>query len=85
MANPSGMRTQVFKLAQGAQVHIYSGPDRLVFQVRRSVETEADLLLPSFKVAVELTPTEALAVASELLRAAAAQLPEPAKSRAESH
>jgi hypothetical protein len=79
MATPRGMRTQVIKLAQGAQVHIYSAPDRLVLQLRHSVDTEHDLLAPSFKVAVELTPAEALALASELLRAAAAKVPQRAE------
>ena len=79
MATPRGLRTQVIKLVQGGQVHVYSAPDKLVLQLRHSVDSEQDLLLPSFKVAVELTPAEALAVASELLRAAAVQLPQPTK------
>lgn len=75
MANPTKMRVQVIKLAEGAQVQVYSNRDRLVLQLRRQVATEVDLLAPSFKVAVELTPAEALNLAAELLHAAAAQLP----------
>ena len=69
------MRAQVIKLADGAQVQVYSNRDRLVLQMRRQVATEVDLLTPSFKVAVELTPAEALNLAAELLHAAAAQVP----------
>ncbi len=67
MTNPKGMRVRVFKLAHPGQLHIYSDAERLILQLRRSTPTEEDALPPSFKVAVQLTTNEALALASELL------------------
>ena len=68
------MRSKEFPLATGDQAHVYSNDAELVLQLRRSVPTRADVLAPSFKVAVQLTPSEALALASELLAVAAKQV-----------
>jgi len=43
-------------------------------QLRREVPTEVDVAATSFKASVVLTPADAIAVAGELLAAAAAQL-----------
>jgi hypothetical protein len=45
-----------------------------VLQLRKEVPTEVDFSAASFKVAVTLTPAEALSVAGELLTVAALQV-----------
>ncbi len=74
MSTPKGMRTRTISLASGDQVQMYSNPEHIYLQLRRLVPTEQDILLPSFKVAVELSPLEALRLASELLQLASARL-----------
>ncbi len=69
MATPKSMRAQVFSLNHGGVVHTYINDDAILLQIRKSTPTEEDILQPSFKVAVHLTPQEALAIASELLLA----------------
>lgn len=71
MPAPKGTRAQAFKLASGDQVHVYSNRERVVLQLRHAVPTLEDMLEPSFKVAVELDAREILAIAGELLTAAA--------------
>jgi hypothetical protein len=74
MANPKGFRNRSFALDEGSQVMVYSNQDQIILQVRREIPTETNVLQPSFKVAVSLTPSEALGLASELLQAASSQL-----------
>lgn len=69
MSNPKGMRTWVHALDDGAHIHMYSDTSSMILQVRRAVPTEVDMLSPSFKVAVSLSPAEAVALAAELLSA----------------
>jgi hypothetical protein len=76
MTNPKGLRSRSFPLVEGGQVMVYSGLDQILIQLRRDIPTETDVLQPSFKVAVSLTPEEALSLASELLQAASNQLRE---------
>ena len=70
MATPKGMKHFHRRLATGDSVLIYSNRDRLVLQLRHETPTEENLLDPSFKVAVELSPADALAIAHGLLPAA---------------
>jgi hypothetical protein len=74
VATPKGTRAQRFLLKPGDAVHIYSNSHAITFQLRHEVPTEVDLAATSFKAAVALTPSDALAIAGELLTAAAAQL-----------
>jgi len=74
MTNPKGFRNRSFTLDEGGQVMVYSNPDQIILQLRREIPTETNVLQPSFKVAISLTPSEALALASELLQAASSQL-----------
>lgn len=83
MTNPKGMRTRAFKLAYTGQLHVYSDEQHLILQLRQSTPTEENVLMPSFKVAVQLTISEALAVAGELLTWAAQQTAPSVEERAE--
>jgi len=74
MANPKGLRNRSFPLEEGGHVMVYSNQDQILLQLRREIPTETDVLKPSFKVAVSLTPAEALELASELLQAASSQI-----------
>jgi len=74
MANPKGYRNRSFTLTEGSQLMVYSNQNQILLQLRREIPTETDVLQPSFKVAVSLTPAEALGLASELLQAASVQL-----------
>lgn len=74
MSTPHGMKCGTRTLATGEKVHIYSDAVRIILQLRRQVSSEEDLLEPSFKVAVLLTPAEAIGIASELLDVALHQL-----------
>lgn len=81
MATPKGLRNKSFNLSSGGQVMIYSNPDHIFLQLRKEIPTEADILNPSFKVALSLTPIEALNLASELLQTAAQRLNEDYKDQ----
>ena len=70
MATPAGMRCIGFKLSEHEGVWVYSSPKGIQLQIRKSVPTEHDITAPSFKVAVSLTPADALKLAGELLMAA---------------
>ena len=74
MASPKGFRNRSFTLEEGSQVMVYSNLEQIILQLRREIPTETDVLQPSFKVAVSLSPSEALGLASELLQAASSQL-----------
>lgn len=74
MTTPKNMRAQSFSLKNGGAVHTYSNDETIILQIRHSTPTEEDILQPSFKVAVNLTPQEVLAIASELLLAVSRQI-----------
>jgi hypothetical protein len=74
MEIPKGMRSQGFLLAPGDAVHVYSNSQTIKHQLRRKVPTEVEVAATSSKECVLLTPADALAVAGEVLTAAAAQL-----------
>ena len=78
MATPKGTRAQRFLLRSGDAVHIYSNAQSMTPQLRHEVPTEVNVASTSFKVSVVLTTSDALAIAGELLTAAAGQLkPKP--------
>ena len=79
MATPKGMREQRFSTISGSAVHIYSNEKKVFLQIRNEVPTETDILASSFKVAVELADSDALAIASELLAAVASHRRNQAK------
>ena len=58
-------------MKSGDALHIYSNTQAITPQLRREVPTEVDVAATSFKASVVLTPEDALAVAGELLTAAA--------------
>lgn len=70
MPAPKGMRAVPFAISGTDAVHIYSDTARIWLQLRRDVPTEHDIAKPSFKVALSLTPEQAIAIAGELLTAA---------------
>ena len=70
MPAPKGMRTVPFTLNATDAVHVYSDAQRIWLQLRRDVPTQQDIGRPSFKTALSLTPTQAIALAGELLTAA---------------
>ena len=74
MATLKGTRSQRFALKSGDAIHVYSNPQVITLQLRREVPTEVDVAAASYKVSVVLSPSDALAVAGELLTAAAVQL-----------
>lgn len=76
MATPKGMKNFNRKLANGEKVCIYSDQSHIILQLRRDIPTEGNILEPSFKVAVELSPADALLIASELLAVAVPQVTE---------
>lgn len=66
-------------LLRGA-VHIYSDVQHIWLQLRRDVPTAQDIAKPSFKVALTLTPEQAIAIAGELLTAATRKSSPPASA-----
>jgi hypothetical protein len=64
------MRAVRFTTSTADAVHIYSDAQRIWLQLRRDVPTEHDIAKPSFKIALNLTPDQAIAIAGELLTAA---------------
>ena len=83
MSTPKNMRAQVFSLNHGGAIHTYINDDAIILQIRKTTPSEEDLLQPSFKVAVSLSPQEAVAIATELLLAVSKHLkdsPQPEKS-----
>jgi hypothetical protein len=75
MSTPKGMRSTAVPLQAGDKVLIYSDPGQIVLQLRHQVQTEHEVLSPSFKVAVALTAVEALSIATELFSIASVRLP----------
>ncbi len=74
MSTPKGMKCVPRTVGTGDRVLIYSDTAHIILQLRHQVPTEEQILEPSFKVAVSLTPAEAIALASDLLSAALPQL-----------
>jgi hypothetical protein len=74
MSTPRGMKCIPRTLVSGDKVLIYSDAHHIVLQLRHLVPSEEQLLEPSFKVGVELSAAEAIAIASDLLNAALPQL-----------
>lgn len=70
MAAPKGMRFVPFAIGETIAVHVYSDPKHIFLQLRRDVPTEESITKPSFKVALPLTPEQAVDIAAELLAAA---------------
>jgi len=70
MATPTGTRCISFRLNDHEGVWVYSNTKGIQLQIRKTVPTEQDITTPSFKVAVSLTPADALKLAGELLTAA---------------
>lgn len=73
MATPKGTRSKPIHINSTDAVHIYSDPTKIWLQLRREHPTEDDIGITSFKAALRLTPTQAIAIAGELLSVAAAQ------------
>lgn len=74
MSTPKGMKCSHHKLTNGDSVLIYSDQERIVLQIPHQTPTEENLLDASFKVAVVLSPTDALLIANELLTIAVPRL-----------
>lgn len=75
MPAPQGVRTFHLAINDTDAVHIYSDAERVRLQLRRGVPTLQSIDAPSFKVAVTLTPKQAMALAGELLTQAARHYP----------
>ena len=67
MSTPKGMACRNFNLASHDQILLYHNAEHIIMQLRHQMPTEENVLSPSFKVAVDLSPFEAIALASELL------------------
>lgn len=80
MGTPKGTRCTSVVLQTGDKVLLYSHPGQIALQLRRQVETEQDVLSPSFKVAVALTPVEAISIAIGLWNFASVRLPHLAET-----
>lgn len=78
MSTPKGMRCTHRRLANGDRVHLYNDQEQIVLQLRHQTPTEEDILDTSFKVAVSLTPEDALVLASDLLADAVPHLTQQA-------
>ena len=68
------LEAKAFLIQTSHSFDIYSNSAKIVLQLRKEVPTEVDFSAASFKVAVALTPAEALLVAGELLTVAALQV-----------
>lgn len=73
MATPKGTRVQRFVLKSGDAVRVYSNAQAIALQLRHEVPSEVDVAATSFKASVVLSPNDAIALAGELLTAAAAE------------
>ncbi|MCU0798027.1 MAG: hypothetical protein MUF31_19070 [Akkermansiaceae bacterium] len=73
MATPKGIRAKSIPINATDAVHIYSDSTKIWLQLRREHPTEDDIGITSFKAALRITPTQAIAIAGELLSVAAAQ------------
>ncbi len=82
MATPKGTRSQRFLLQTGDAVHVHSNAQTITLQLRREVPSQVDVAATSFKTSVVLSPADALALAGELLTAAAARFKSKAQDPA---
>lgn len=73
MATPKGIRAKPIPISSTDAVHIYSDSAKIWLQLRREHPTEDDIGITSFKTALRITPTQAIAIAGELLSIAAFQ------------
>ena len=73
MATPKGIRSKPIPINTTDAVHIYSDSTKIWLQLRREHPTEDDIGITSFKAALRISPTQAIAIAGELLSVAAAQ------------
>ena len=80
MSTPKGMKCTHRRLANGDRIHLYSDPEQIVLQFRHQTPTEEDILDASFKVAVSLSPEDALVLANDLLAVAILHLTRQATS-----
>jgi hypothetical protein len=64
------MRSTPFPIGSTDAVHVYSDSQHIWLQLRRNVPGEQSIARPSFKVALSLTPEQAVAIAGELFTAA---------------
>ena len=81
MSAPKGMRITAFPVTDTDAVHIYSDAQQIWLQFRRHVPTQQEIGPPSFKVAVNLTPAQAISIARELLAASTCHQDGPIPSR----
>lgn len=61
------MRVAAFPVNTTDAIHIYSDSQHIWLQLRRHFPTQDGIGTPSFKVAANLTPAQAIAIAAELL------------------
>ena len=71
MGTPKGTRAKGITLNSTDSVHVYSNSSNIWLQLRRDHPTVSDIRVTSFKAAVSLDSTQALALAAELLAVAA--------------
>jgi hypothetical protein len=64
------MRAVPFTTNSTDAVHVYSDAQHIWLQLRRDVPTAQAIARPSFKVALNLTPEQAIGIATELLTVA---------------
>jgi hypothetical protein len=74
MADTKGTRRHIIPLTKEEQIHVFSTNEDLYLQLRRKAEGEEQIREPSFKVAVRLSPIDALDLAAELMSIATVQL-----------
>ena len=74
MATPAATRCISFKLGELEGVCVYSNTKGIQLQIRMSVPTEQDIIATWLKVAVNLTPADALKLAGARLTAAGTML-----------
>ncbi len=77
MATPKGTRAKRFAVNTTDSVLVYSDSTAIWLQLRRDFPTEDHIGTPSFKTALSLTPSQAIAIAGELLTVAAAYQTDP--------
>jgi hypothetical protein len=85
---PKGSAFQSIHLAsnavKGDQIAVHHNATKIVLQMRHQSPGEESILSPSFQVACELTPAEALAVASTLLALATPRINSALQQQAQS-
>lgn len=59
------MHAQIFNLIYEGAIHVNINAEVILLHIRRSMPNEGGILQPSFKVAVNLSPHEVLAIATK--------------------